>query len=378
MLLKRALLVLAAAVALPYCFGPIYRFPEARPFSGQEWFNPYAQLHGTWQRANLHAHGRAWGGFTNGRQPNEEVVRRYRAMGYSVAGVSNYHHIAAFEGVDTLPLYEHGYNIVKRHQLAIGARRVEWFDLLLWQSLSHQQYVIDRVHTSADLVALTHPPTRDAYDRGSLHSLTGYELIEVANGRHASEAPWDAALSSGRTVWAIGNDDTHDLEDPQRTAVAWTMIDAPGTGQAEIISALRSGRAYAVVRKTVEGAHGDRHAMDLTLEAVAVDGNRLIVTAAGQPARVTFIGQNGGIRKVVDHTLQAEYALEADDSYIRAVIDSPRLAIFVNPVLRTAGGLPQGERASVDRLRTWLLRIGIVLAILALIVWRRRATGSAR
>ncbi len=226
MLLKRALLLVGALVALPYCFGPIYQFPEPRPFSGPVWHNPYASVAGTWQRANFHAHGRAWGGLTNGQQSSAEIVRRYRALGYSVPGVSNYHQIAALDGVDTLPLYEHGYNIAKRHQLAIGARSVAWYDLLLWQSLSHQQFIIDRVHSSAELVALSHPPTRDAYADGGLHYLTGYELIEVANGLHTAEAPWDAALSSGRAVWALGNDDTHDLNDPQRTGAAWTMIDA--------------------------------------------------------------------------------------------------------------------------------------------------------
>jgi hypothetical protein len=129
--LKHALIIVlalaAAVLLLPYVRAPLYDFPPPRPFSGPDFVNPYAGLRGTWQRANLHAHGRAWGGLTSGAQSSAYVVRRYRAAGYSVPGVSNYHSIAAHHGVDTIPIYEHGYNLGKHHQLAIGAREVEWF-----------------------------------------------------------------------------------------------------------------------------------------------------------------------------------------------------------------------------------------------------------
>src|SRR5262245_5919515 len=228
MFLKRTtavLGILGIAAALPYACGPVYNFPAAVPFSGSRLLNPYADVAELWQRANLHAHGRAWSGLTNGRlQSDEQIVRAYRSFGYSVAGVSDYHHIAAFDGVATLPIYEHGYSLVKRHQLAIGARNVVWFDFPLGQTLSHQQYVLDKVGAATDLVALAHPSSRDAYTPEDLTRLTGYHLIEVLNGPFTFEEPWDAALSSGRAIWAIGNDDTHDLGDPRRTAMAWTMI----------------------------------------------------------------------------------------------------------------------------------------------------------
>ena len=113
------------------------------------------------------------------------------------------------------PLYEHGYNIGKHHQLAIGARKVDWFDFPIWQSRSHLQFIINRVAATADLVAIVHPESRNAYDDADLHELTGYHLIEVFNGKFPHDAAWDAALSSGRAVWGIGNDDNHDLDEPR-------------------------------------------------------------------------------------------------------------------------------------------------------------------
>ena len=88
MFLKRGGVILglfAAVVLLPYVRGPLYRFPDPLPFAGGELENPYAGIGSAWQRANLHAHGRAWSGLTNGRlQSDEEIVRAYRSFGRQI------------------------------------------------------------------------------------------------------------------------------------------------------------------------------------------------------------------------------------------------------------------------------------------------------
>jgi hypothetical protein len=350
-MLKRALGILIAAVALPYAAAPVYRFPEPVEFSGEHFLNPYHGLRFNWQRANFHAHGRAWGGMTSGEQSSGDVADTYRSLGYNVPGVSNYHSIAAFDGVDTLPIYEHGFNINKRHQLAIGAQRVEWFDLLLFQSLSQQQFILDRVGRSAELVALSHPLTRNAYDADAMRYLTGYDLIEVINGGHTSEVSWDAALSSGHAVWALANDDTHDLTDPQRTAMSWNLIDAPSASPAEIFAALRRGRSVAVTRngKTVSPA-------DPQLTAVGFEAGRLSVAVSGEPSKFVFIGQDGAVRKVAEQATQASYQFRPDDTYIRAVVRSTNLTLLLNPVIRYDGSAPPLQLAIVDKTRTWIYR----------------------
>ena len=363
--------VLGAAAALPYACAPIYRFPEAIPFAGATLLNPYATAEaGRWQRANLHAHGRAWNGLTNGRlQSDEEIVRAYRSFGYSVPGVSDYHHIAAFDGVATLPIYEHGYNIGKRHQLAIGAREVAWLDFPLGQTLSHQQFVIDRVGATADLVALAHPFTRDGYTADNLAHLTRYHLIEVINGPFRHDEAWDAALSAGRMVWGLGNDDTHDLGDPKRTAMAWTMINAPTAALHDIVEALRAGRSYSVSR-TNEVAS----AVETTLDRVTVEGATLKVTTVGDPSTFVFVGQNGAVRKTVEEATAASYVFDGQDTYIRTIVRSPRTTMLLNPVLRTHGAPMHAPSASVNIVGTWLFRAILLLTSVALLllVYRER------
>lgn len=360
-------------VLLPYAWAPVYRFPDATPFAGPHLWNPYESTTGTWQRANLHAHGHAWFGLTSGSQPDDAVVSRYHALGYDVAGVSDYQRIASNHGVETLPLYEHGFNIGKNHQLAIDARAVDWFDLPLWQSQSHQQYVIDRVKRKAGLVALNHPSSREAYGLETLRTLTGFDLIEVANGPFTTEDEWDAALSSGRLVWGMGNDDTHDLDDVHRTGVAWTMIDAASPSTSDVVSALRAGRSYAVLRT------GALDAASITaLAALTVKDDTITVTLAGAESTVTFIGQDGVVRHTVKDAHTASYDMITTDSYIRAVVSSPQTTLYLNPVVRWNGTSLRAPVATVNQLWTWTQRGAVVLGCTLFFVLRRARRSAVR
>lgn len=373
--LRRAVGISAVALvvlmAVPYAWAPIYTFPPAEAFRGAQLWNPYQAASGTWQRANLHAHGRAWFGLTSGEQADAIVANHYRELGYAVAGVSDYQYIAAFHGIDTLPLYEHGFNVGKNHQLAIGAHAVEWFDFPLWQSTSHQQYVIDRVRAKTELIAINHPGSRNAYDAEALRTLTGVNLVEIANGPFVSEDVWDAALSGGRPVWGMANDDTHDLTDVRRNAAAWTMIDAPTASASDIISALRAGRSYAVLRTGAIEAAGVT-----TLSSMAVADGTLTVTVAGAPSTISFIGQNGVVRSVSKDTHSAAYTMADDDTYIRAVVHAPQTVMYLNPVLRWDGKSLPAPAATVNVALTWIQR-GAALLVAALLVARTRARQRA-
>lgn len=367
---QAALLLAVLCVALPYAWGPVYIFPDPHPFAGSALYNPYATQTTRWQRANFHAHGRAWSGLTNGQQSDAEVAQRYRELGYDVPGVSDYQRIAARHGTPTIPVYEHGYNVIKQHQLAIGAHDVEWFDFVLWQSLNHQQYVIDRVKRKSELVALAHPSTRDAYTADDMQSLTGYDLIEVVNGPFSVTDVWDAALSAGRPVWAVADDDTHDLTDERRTAAGWNMVGAATAETADIVDALRVGRTYAVLRTgALESAHVS------VLDTMDIDGQTMRISLRGAPATFTFVGQNGAIRKTVKNAQSADYTWSDADTYIRTVVETPQTVLFVNPVVRFNGVSLPAPSAHVDAAATWIFRgtVGLGVAALAFLVARRRA-----
>lgn len=348
-------------VGIPYAVSPIYRFPDAKSFSGTHLYNPYAVTSQQWQRANFHAHSRAWIGITNGAQSKTEIIERYRSLGYTVPSVSDYQHIAAKDGIDTFPAYEHGYNLVKQHQLVIGAHDVEWFDFLLWQSFSHQQYIIDRVKRKADLVAIAHPSTRDAYSVESLQKLTGYDLLEIANGSHTVPELWDVVLTSGRPVWVIGDDDTHDLLDPKRTAAGWTMIGAPSAKAADVIEALRVGRHYAVARRGAVGA-----ADIVTLDSLTVNGSMITVTIKGAPSMISFVGEHNVAKQAIRDVTTSSYTMADTDPFIRVVVDSPQTQLYLNPIIRYDGTQLPHPVSVVDVGATWLQRAAIAALVIAL------------
>jgi len=367
-ILKRLTCLLVIVVALPYFRAPVYRFPPPQPFNGPAWLNPYARLAGTWQRANLHAHGRAWSGITNGRQSDAEVAAAYRRLGYTVTGISDYHQISADRKASTVPVYEHGYNIGKRHQLAIGARSVDWFDVPLWQWRSQKQYVLDRLDTSSALVAINHPTGRGAYTPADMAALTNYKLLEVVNGPFTAEGLWDAALSSGRAVWVLADDDTHDVTDPGRLGVAWDMIDAATGDAADVIAALGAGRSYAVLSRSSTTAGNDA-----VVSGVEVRDGRLVVTCTGATGDFTFVGQNGVVRKTVDHATSASYDLEPSDTYVRTTVRTPATVMFLNPIVRYNGVRLASPEATIDETATWRLRALLAVACAAAftLLWRR-------
>jgi len=159
--LSAAIAALLLLVALLYATAPLYSFAPAEPFAGPAWYDPYGDLPGDsarWLQANFHAHSRAWGGTTDGRQSPARVVAAYAAMGYEVIGISNDHQLPGRTGTaPVLPVFEHGWNVWKSHRLALGAQRVVWRDYPLGQRVHHKQDMIQRLRSAGAVVAIAHP-----------------------------------------------------------------------------------------------------------------------------------------------------------------------------------------------------------------------------
>jgi hypothetical protein len=83
----------------------------------------------------------------------------------------------AAERAGTFPEYEQGWNVQKAHRPAIGGD--------------------------------AHPALLGGHSTADLRQLSGYDGLEVLNHRvPPATTQWDAALSSGRAVWAMANDDS--------------------------------------------------------------------------------------------------------------------------------------------------------------------------
>ena len=369
----------ALVLAVLYLWCPVHSFPAAQPFHGSRWYNPYAGVNaGTpWHKANLHAHSRVWYGLTNGRGSAEEVLARYRTLGYDVAPTSNYQEISRVADVDSsgLTVYEQGYNARKVHFLAVAPRRVDWLDYPLLQGRDEEQHRIDRLAETAGLVILAHPRLRGALPDADLRALTGYAAMEIGSNESRGEHAWDVALDAGRPVWGVANDDIHHIDGHNEIGRYWTMIAAPTAEGAALESALRAGQAYAVF-----GRHGKA---DVALRSFTLLGDTLSVVFDGAPAALQLVGPGGRVLATALGTDSTRWVIPCDAAWVRVAAHTRTSHLFLEPVIRTETGALPRLTAPVAPLPTSAHRaMAALLVLLVAMAWAaifvgRSATGES-
>jgi Protein of unknown function (DUF3108) len=365
-LLQALAILTISVVLLPYVVVPVYMFHTPSPFIGARLFNPYAGIGPVWQRANFHAHSRAWSGMTNGMQSPDELRAAYLARGYNVIGISNYHQITRASGDSAfLPIYEHGFSIRKTHQLVIGARRVVAVDFPLWQTSQAKQYLLSELRDSSSLTVINHPYMREGYGVAQLAELSGFDLLEVRSHWGDASRWWDAVLSAGNPVWAIGDDDVHDITKPREIGVVWTEVNAATNAPSAIIDALRRGRMYVVA---AAGSAPQPH-----LESVTVNGDTVNAHFDQLMQRIDVITDRGTVRLSATDARDVSYALRPTDHYARIVATAVGGTLYLNPVLRSSGVPKRWGVPGVRSLASLVTRFSAALIwICAMVLLRPR------
>lgn len=235
---------------------PVYQLKEGTKFKGDAIYNPYQNSKSDWLKMNLHGHSKAWGGLTNGmKQNNDDVIREYSKLGYDIIGISNYHdpqHIYFKGKPDSLTVYEYGINLFKAHRLVIGYHDAGFREVSLFHTIHDRQYILNQIYPKSKVLVIAHPQFGKGHEMNDFKYLSNYHLIEVLNHYRYSEGEWDLALSHGKPVFIIGNDDMHDLDKPGEVGVRYTMVDGKENLD-QTFDELKKGNAYAVAsdRKSV-------------------------------------------------------------------------------------------------------------------------------
>ncbi|MEJ2594169.1 MAG: hypothetical protein P8100_03360 [bacterium] len=382
------LIILLGMLLIFYLLAPVYEFSGPKPFHGDKLYNPYQGMDKShWKRYNFQVQSKAWGGITDGRKNSNRLIDSvYKELGFDYVATSDYQKIN-YHGSgkpDFIPTYEHGYNAFKTHQVCIDAQRVLWTDLILFQTLSMKQWIIDQLDKDCSIVVLAHPLLRHGYTVEEMKYLTHYEMMEVLNNLRISTDHWDTALSSGQLVWLMGNDDAHDVLHPNDVGRKFTMINSPTKNKAQILSSLHSGCCYGVdfyptmdvpLKERIE-----RIKHTPILQNAALSGDTLQVRVDVTATEIHFIGQEGIVRQTSLDTNQASYIIKPEDTYVRTVFRfNDGSSIYLNPVVRYAGDQPESLlSATVDQRATLLLRIAYFLVALTLVyLYRRRKQKSA-
>jgi hypothetical protein len=234
--------------------------------------------------------------------------------------------------------------------------------------------VIDHLGRSTELICINHPSIRNGYKENELKVLTGYDLVEVLNRGRTFEPRWDVALSAGKPVWALGNDDCHDISKPWETGSSWTMINSETNKREDIYAALRKGRSYIV--------KGEGAVNKFYLEKAEVIGDSVHFSFSGKANEIRLTGQNGKVILSLKDTAEISYKFTVADTYVRAAAYYGNFDILLNPVIRYDGKtIPSNPMtAELKPVKTVVLRSLMFIGWLAtffvfyVLGWRRRRT----
>lgn len=344
-----------------YLFCPQFTFPRPEPFRGDSILNPYAQIRSDqWVKANFHAHAKAWQGVTNGHGNAAQIHQAYQQLGYGIHCVSNYQSIDSTGGGEPgyIPAYEHGYNIEKTHQLVLGESAVEWLDYLLPQTLYNKQDVLNHLKNPNSVVILNHPALRNGYKESDFASLTGYDCMEVLNPSVISTRHWDAALSAGRRVFVVGDDDLHDIVNRDRLGKMCTFVNIDKPSKAQVLSALKSGRSYGAVL-----AADQKPGSVPYLDHLWVRGSTVEILLSEKAAQILITGQNGKTIARFKNTDVARFDISQSDHYARATARFENgTELFFNPVFFTDDASQSQPVAHEDFLQTIFYRtLGVAI-----------------
>lgn len=347
------LLVFSLLLSFQYYATTIYYRPVSKPFEGKCFYNPYESYNPKTLKANFHAHSVAHYGLTNGSNTVEQVQTFYKEKGYDIASLSNYQKITVDRNdVNYIPVYEHGYNIKKVHQLVINAQHVSYFDFAALQGKNHKQEVISRLQHPSSIVAIAHPKFMNGYPAKDLINLRGYRLMEVFTRYRATTSLWDSVLTAGLPVWLLANDDTHDINRKGDAGRRWTRISSNGTCADSVVAALRRGCHY--------GVSNDQLSHDLnSLISLKVVGETIRLKMAATADVIRFIGDGGTVCDEVFLTDSAQFKISEHLSYVRAEVKTLSETIILNPVIRYDGKLlPDIERIpTTNFVKTTLTRL---------------------
>ncbi len=324
------LFLLLFLISVQYLKIEIFYKEKNKPFAGDFFYNPYKTFKTGTLKANFHAHSKDC--TFSPREPlNSSVVYdHYRKKGYDITSLSDYQKITIpDEGKNYIPVYEHGYNLLKSHQLVINSERVSFFDFSVFTFYHTRQQVINRLKQRGGLVALAHPKLRNGYTASDMEYLKGYDFIEVFNNCMVSTDIWDAALTSGYPAWILANDDCHDIRRPDQFFNNWTRISASDNSKEEILNSLKKGCHYGVRNRS--------HRENNFLDSCVVTGNVLKVYFRNKADRILFFADDGILRKEVINTKSASYLITPEDHYVRIETVSGEEKILLNPVIRFNG-----------------------------------------
>jgi hypothetical protein len=346
-----------------------YTFPEPHAFRGEYIYNPYRNIEKTkWRIANFHAHNRKFFGNTKrAARSVQELDSLYKYFGYSIFSISDYQSINLYENKNKwfIPVYEHGFQYFKNHQLVLNAKKVNWEDFSFYQTLSNKQFIVDQLKKDTTvIITIVHPIYRKAYSFNDFKYLGNYNSLEIANHERLFTSCYDTILSDGHPVFLMVDDDAHDITNIKEVCSSYNLINTDLVKDS-ILHALKTGRSVGVKLnigsfKTNE----EKRAALLKLpeiDSITFKNDTLTVRLNQIVKTIKFIGQHGREKMRITNCSMGAYHFNRKDTYIRTEIGcNDGTVYFINPFFRYNGITLTDYAPSYNVLKTWIWRFAVL------------------
>ncbi len=332
------LFVFATSVSL------VYDYPDQKPFSGPDIFNPYRYLDSVpnWKRANFHTHTMVEGLLNECEYTPAETHEAYRKLGYDIVTFSNHNELTTHPYDSTLQVnvYEHGYNLLKFHKLVFGANQVENFDNIAPIFTFQKQFVLDKLAEQADFIQLNHPVRTFCLPKSQLQQLEGYKITELDTGKTTENEFWDWSLSNGHYSFGLANDDLHYPDRSHKIARRSNFLSTPSAKYEDLKNVLTTGAFYSM--RTPDYGNGDwemKYESNKNLpivETIGLDNNETVFMTVSQIAdSLKVTGQDHKTLALTLNTDSIRYTLSEHDPYARITAYFPTgEVIYSNPFAR--------------------------------------------
>ena len=308
-----------------------------------------------WYKGNIHTHTTE----SDGDEDPHKVVSWYRRHGYDFLVLSDHNHLTLlnysggrrrFRKPLMVPGEEVSISLNRGdtpvHINGVGISRVvEPIDA--GGVVETLQANVDAIVEAGGIASINHPNFRWAFDHREISQVEGVSLLEVFNGHPATnilgapdkpsyEAIWDGVLTSGRVIFGVATDDSHNYHDfapwlsnPGR---GWVMVQADELPQDAIVDGLASGRFYASTGVTLARLDCSAESIELEIE----QERDFIYTTR-------FTGEDGVL--LAESTgLTAEYVADGQEAYVRAtVVSSSGPRAWTQPVFPAGARQECGE-----------------------------------
>ena len=296
-----------------------------------------------WFKGNTHTHSLN----SDGDSSPEDVARWYREHGYHFVVFTDHEFITPVDGLNSVTGAEgkfmamSGQEVTGRFgNLPVHANGLGLTKVVMPRTgdspLDVLQKDVAAIREAGALPQINHPNFGWALTGADLSKIEGPALLEIWNGHPmvnnlggggvpSAESMWDEALTAGRRLFAVADDDAHHfkrLDDPAAAAPnrGWVVVRSGVLTQAAIMDAMRRGDFYASNGVTLSD-----------VQASATQLRVVIAATSYSKYRVQFLGAGGRLLAEVTEPT-AEYTFKGDEQYVRArVIESNGKMAWTQP-----------------------------------------------